>query len=461
MKVFLSGIAGTGMSSLAGLLVEKGFEVSGSDTAFYPPTSTILKKLGIKLYDSFNPSNITGDTDLCVIGNIISRGNPEAEYILNNNMPFMSMPEALFKYFIKGKESIVVSGTHGKTTISGFIAFLLELAGMSPGYFIGGLPDDLGSSCSIGSGKYFVVEGDEYETSFFDRSSKFLKYFPKFLIISALEYDHLDFFKNRSDYLYAFKNLVNQVPSAGKIILNSDFPLGVEAVKNSYSDVVTYGMKNCNVKIGGIERKNDGICFDILFEDEILNFKTPLFGKYNIWNLSAGIILGRLIGIPDATIKQAVSSYKGISRRLKILGTIMKTTFFEDFAHHPSEISAVLSSLKERYPDKELVVFMDTGSSSLRRRKFEENLIESLKYGDTVFLKKIAWKGKIPENERIRQDVVIRKLGDEGVKAKLVDSYKNLKNIISKMDKNYPQTVILLSNGGFGGTPSFVAGEVL
>jgi len=244
MNVFLSGIAGTGMSSLAGLFKQKGENVSGSDVNFYPPVDKILEQMNVKLFSPYNAGNIPGDVDACVIGNIISRGNPEAEYILNNDIPYYSMAEALYEFFIKGKKSVVAAGTHGKTTISTFISYLLDYARLEPGFFIGGKPLDFDSNYSVGKGDYFVTEGDEYETSFFDRSSKFLKYHPLYLILSALEYDHLDFFPYESIYLKAFQNLVNQVPSKGLIVMNSDYPMNFKAVEKAFTPVVTYGTAN-------------------------------------------------------------------------------------------------------------------------------------------------------------------------------------------------------------------------
>lgn len=457
MKVFLSGIAGTGMSSLAGLFKEKGFDISGSDRKFYPPTGDILKKMKIKLFDGFNEKNISEDIDLCIIGNIISRGNPEAEFILNRDIPYISMAEALYRFFIKGKNSVVVSGTHGKTTTASFTAFLFKNAGIDPGYFIGGKPVDLSSGYSTGKGDYFISEGDEYETSFFDRSSKFLKYHPRFLLLTSLEYDHIDFFKTPDNYLYAFRNLVNQVPSDGIIIANSDYPLTLEAVKGSLSKIVTYGESSGDFIIKNILLRDEGFDFTISSESREFNFKTGLRGKYNIWNLTAGIIMGMKAGIDMEIIERSVLEFSGVERRLRELGRIDKTVYFEDFAHHPTSISAVLNSLRETFPNRIIKVFIEPGSWSLKHKMFEERLTESLMKADEISIKSVNISKKFPESSTVDLKRVRDRLVENGKRAEVSEDYEEMKEEIKLMDNSVNRAVILLSNGGFGGLPGFTS----
>lgn len=457
MKVFLSGIAGTGMSSLAGLMKEKSFDVSGSDNHFYPPTGSVLKEMGVKIFNSFNEKNIPGDVDLCVIGNIISRGNPEAEYILNRSIPYLSMPEALYKFFIEGTESVVVAGTHGKTTISSFLAYLLESVKLSPGYFIGGKPLDMGSGYSVGSGRFFISEGDEYETSFFDRSSKFLKYHPKYLLLSALEYDHIDFFRTPEDYLSSFKNLVNQVPSEGIIIVNTDYSFGREAVKNSFSRIITYGESSADFRIKKIISESETTFFVLSNGEDDMEFRTSLKGEYNVWNLSAGIILGLETGISVNAIRNAVSGFHGVERRLREIRSIKNTVYLEDFAHHPTSINAVLSSLKEIYPEKYMHVFFEPGSWSLKHKMFEERLIKSLGIGDSIKIKSIEKTDKIHPSDRINLEYVKKSLQTAGKVAEIIYSYDKMKEKLLEIDNSEDQIIILLSNGSFGGIPGFIS----
>jgi UDP-N-acetylmuramate: L-alanyl-gamma-D-glutamyl-meso-diaminopimelate ligase len=456
MKVFLNGIAGTGMSSLAGLFKQKGYDVSGSDTSFYPPVDKILEKMGAKLFSPYAAENIPADVDFCVIGNIISRGNPEAEHILNSGIEYYSMAEALHKYFIKGKTSIVAAGTHGKTTISSFIAFLLHYAELKPGYFIGGKPLDFDSNYAVGEGEHFVIEGDEYETSFFDRSSKFLKYFPDYLVLSALEYDHLDFFPYESIYLKAFQNLVNQVPSNGLIVLNNDYPMNVQAVEKSFTPVKTYGTSQADYRITGIRILNPGYSFNLEHKSGKMAFRTPMSGKYNIWNLASGIILGLHLGLAEKTVAEAVAAFNGVERRLNQINRIGNSVFLEDFAHHPTSIKQVLQSVREAYPGKKLIVLFEPRSWSLRRNFFQARLAESFIDADEIFFKEVFQKERIPEEQRLDVAKIKKELEGKGKPVTLFDDYAVIENFLADLDYNGENVVIILSNGSFGNIPGFV-----
>ncbi len=453
MKVFLSGVAGTGMSSLAGLFKDKGYDVYGSDTAFYPPTGSILKKMGIKLFKGFSEQNIPDDVDFCIVGNIVSRGNPEAEYILNNKIRFYSMAEALNNFFIRGKESVVVAGTHGKTTISSFIAYLFRMFNLNPGYFIGGKPVDFDSNYSVGEGKYFISEGDEYETAFFDRSSKFLKYFPDIIILTSLEYDHLDFFKTEREYIDAFKNLVNQVPLNGMIISNNDYPMNRKVTEKSFPPVVTYGTSEGDFLISRIKKMPVGYGFTVTSDGKQMTFQTKLIGKYNIHNLVAGIITGIKIGIPMDVIKKGVESFNGVERRLRLIGEKDNTVFFEDFAHHPTSVKGVLESLKEMFPNKKLIALFEPGSWSLKNKMFEGKLSESLSVADEVRIKRPERMEKIPENERLSISNLTVFLEKSGVSTVVHENIGEFENFLKRIDTKGDNVVVVLSNGRFGFLP--------
>ena len=457
MKVFLSGIAGTGMSSLAGLFKQKGYQVFGSDVNFYPPVDRILENMKVKLFNSFDETNIPKDAKLCIIGNVISRGNPEAEYILNQDIEYYSMAEALYRFFIKGKKSIVAAGTHGKTTIASFVSYMLRYAELEPGFFIGGKPMDFDSNYAVGDGDYFVIEGDEYETSFFDRSSKFLKYHPYYLILSALEYDHLDFFPSESLYLKAFQNLVNQVPSQGLIIVNTDYPMNALAVEKAFTPVVTYGAQgNPDYLIKNIEFKNDRYTFTLKSNAKEMSFTTSLSGKYNAWNLASGIILGLHLDIPVKTLQQAVESFRGVERRLKLINQVENTLFFEDFAHHPTSIKHVLQSVRETYPQKRIVVFFEPRSWSLRRNFFQDRLADSFAAGDDIFIKEVYQKEKIPADQRLDVSKIKDELTRKGKKVTIFEDTGEVKEVIKKMKTSKENVVLILSNGSFDGLPDFV-----
>lgn len=457
MKVFLSGIAGTGMSSLAGLFKEKGFDVSGSDVNFYPPVDKILEKMNVTLFNPYSAGNIPRDIDFCIIGNIISRGNPEAEHILNNQITYYSMAEALYRFFIKGKKSIVAAGTHGKTTITSFISYLLNYARLSPGFFIGGKPLDFESNYAVGSGEHFVIEGDEYETSFFDRSSKFLKYHPFYLILSALEYDHLDFFPNESLYLKAFQNLVNQVPSNGLIILNNDYSMNSRAVEKAFTPVVSYGTQNNpDYLIKNLRFEDGNYKFTLKHKSKEAHFSTPLSGRYNAWNLASGIILGFHLGIPESVIREAVQTFQGVERRMNLINQIGNTIFLEDFAHHPTSIKQVLQSLRETYPQKELIVLFEPRSWSLRRNFFQDRLARSFLDAHQIFFKEVFQKEKIPPDQRLDVRQIQTELLGEGKKITLFEDIRVVEDYLKNLDISRGYVVILLSNGSFDGLPGFV-----
>jgi UDP-N-acetylmuramate: L-alanyl-gamma-D-glutamyl-meso-diaminopimelate ligase len=456
-KVFLSGIAGTGMSSLAGLFKQKEYQVLGSDVNFYPPVDKILEKMNIQLFSPFHEKNIPKDVDFCIIGNIISRGNPEAEYILNHDTRYYSMAEALYQFFIKGKKSIVAAGTHGKTTIASFVSYLLHFAGLEPGFFIGGKPLDFDSNYNVGTGEYFVIEGDEYETSFFDRSSKFLKYHPYYLILSALEYDHADFFPSESLYLEAFQNLVNQVPSNGLIILNNDYLMNAKAVEKAFTPVVTYGTaNNPDWLVKNIEYKNSGYTFRLKHRLKEITFTTPLSGRYNAWNLTAGIILGLYFGISEKTLQEAVETFKGVERRLNQINKIGNTLFLEDFAHHPTAIKQVLQSVREAYPRERLIVLFEPRSWSLRRNFFQDRLAASFLDADEIFIKEVYQKEKIPPADRLDVDKIKEELVQKGKKITVFADILEIKNFLKNLDYSRENAVIILSNGSFDGLPGFV-----
>lgn len=457
LKVFLSGIAGTGMSSLAGLFKQKGYRVLGSDVNFYPPVDKILENMKVQIFCPYDEKNIPGDVKFCILGNIISRGNPEAEFILNNDIEYYSMAEALYKFFIKGKKSITAAGTHGKTTIASFVSYLLDFAGMKPGFFIGGKPIDFNSNYRVGTGDYFVIEGDEYETSFFDRSSKFLKYHPYYLILSSLEYDHLDFFPSEQLYLKAFQNLVNQVPSNGLIILNNDYPLNVKAVEKAFTPVVTYGTaNNPDYLIKNIEYKNSGCTFTLKHDANETAFTTSLFGRYNAWNLTSGIILGAHLGIPWKILREAVETFHGVERRLNQIKNIGNTLFLEDFAHHPTSIKQVLQSVREAYPLKTLIALFEPRSWSLRRNFFQDRLAASFLDADEIFIKEVFQKEKIPAADRLDVNKIKTGLIKKGKKITVFNDKQVIKTFLKTLDYSRENVVVILSNGSFDGLPDFV-----
>jgi UDP-N-acetylmuramate: L-alanyl-gamma-D-glutamyl-meso-diaminopimelate ligase len=457
-KVFLCGIAGTGMSALAGLFKKKGYEVFGSDAHFYPPVDGLLKSLQVTLFKGFAARNIPDRIEFCVIGNVVGRGNPEVEFILDRGIEYYSMAEALQRFFIKGKESLVVAGSHGKTTTASFIAHLLTVAGKRPGFFIGGKPLNFSGNYRLGGGAFFVSEGDEYETAFFDRTAKFFKYRPDRLILTALEHDHIDFYPSAAGYLKSFQDLVNQVPGRGTIIVNADYEMALQAVARAFTPVITYGRGRADFKIARVRASKSGYDFRLQGRSRQWEFHTPLAGPYNVWNLTAGIILALELRLPLAVIEKALATFRGVERRLSLLGRRQNTVFIEDFAHHPTAIASVLSGLPNLYPRHEIMVVFEPRSWSLRRNFFQEQLPPSLAAADAVLIKDVYQKEKIPADERL--DVV--RLRDEldvaGKRVRIFGNYPGIQRFLSGLDFSLPRVVILLSNGDVHDFTAWVKG---
>lgn len=446
-KVFLCGIAGTGMSALAGLFKKKGYEVYGSDARFYPPVDGLLKNLRITLFEGFSAKNIPADIDFCVIGNVVGRGNPEVEFILNQAIEYYSMAEALQRFFIKGKESLVVVGSHGKTTTASFVAHLLTIAGQRPGFFIGGKPLNFTGNYQLGRGAYFVTEGDEYETAFFDRTAKFFKYRPDRLLITALEHDHIDFYPSATAYLKSFQDLVNQVPGRGTIIVNRDYEMALQAVARAFTPVISYGQSGADYEINHVQAKNGGYDFRLKNNSRQWEFHAPLAGPYNVWNLTAGIILAMELQLPLKAIEKALATFQGVERRLTVIGQLQNTVFIEDFAHHPTAIANVLRALPALYPRRKILVVFEPRSWSLRRNFFQDQLPGSLAYADEIIIKDVFEKEKIQASERLDVAKVKKELEVMGKGVQVFENYQGIQQFLSALDFSLKRVIILLSNG--------------
>ncbi|HSQ35984.1 MAG TPA: Mur ligase family protein [Candidatus Binatia bacterium] len=446
-KVFFCGIAGTGMSALAGLFKKKGYRVCGSDARFYPPVDGLLKKMAVRLFEGLNAKNIPADTDFCVIGNVVGRGNPEVEFILDRGLEYYSMAEALQRFFIKGRESIVVSGSHGKTTTASFIAHMLTVAGLQPGFFIGGKPLNFSANYGLGRGAHFVLEGDEYETAFFDRTAKFFKYRPDRLIITALEHDHIDFYPDAALYLKSFRDLVNQVPGRGTIIVNRDYEMARQAVERAFTPVIFYGRQGSDFEISAVAVRDGGMDFSLQNGPRHWKFHAPLPGPYNVWNLTAGIILGLELRLPLAAIEKALATFQGVERRLCVIGRRQNTVFIEDFAHHPTAIANVLQALPSLYPGHRVQVVFEPRSWSLRRNFFQEQLPPSLAWADEILIKDVFQKDKIPAAERLDVERIKAELEAKGRSVSVFEEFGEIQRVIESSDLSLPRVVILLSNG--------------
>src|SRR5438270_588452 len=372
--IHLIGICGTAMASLAGMLKQKGFQVTGSDAAAYPPMSDFLSDLGIPVAQPFDAKNLEPRPELVVIGNAISRGNVELEYVLDQRTPFCSLPQLLHDEFLKGKEVLVVAGTHGKTTTTSMLSWIFHSAGLDPSFLIGGIAENFGSSFRLGTGKYFILEGDEYDTAFFDKGPKFLHYFPDAIILSSVEFDHADIYKDLDAVETAFRRLVNLIPRRGRIIAfdgvegeHTDSPSLERCLAKAFCPVERYGTgAAANWKVTNLRLDPGRTTWTVEHNgNRWAEFEFALAGEYNVWNATAAAALANSCGIPTEKIAAALKSFKSVKRRLEVKAQVHGITIIDDFAHHPTAIAETLKALRARYPGSRL--WASPSAGNLRR----------------------------------------------------------------------------------------------
>lgn len=435
------------MGSVAAALRERGFAVTGSDENIYPPMSTFLEEKGIALYQDYRAENIPADADVVVIGNAMKRGNPEVETVLNRKLFYLSLPEVLKNYFLRDRHNLVVSGTHGKTTTTALLAWMMETAGLNPGYLIGGIPKNLGQGARLNDSKFFVIEGDEYDTAFFDKRSKFIHYLPELLIVNNIEFDHADIFNNLDEIKLSFRRLLNIVPQNGMVLLNGDDPNCVEVGKDCRAQMVEVGFsKNCAERIRDVAYSADGSRFT-LGDD---TFEVPLIGEFNVRNAAMAASAARFYRVPKAKIDQALASFLGIARRQEIRGEARGVTVIDDFGHHPTAIAQTLQALRHRYPGHRLWAIFEPRSNTTRRAVFQQELPDALKLADGVFISQVAKIEQIPEDDRLNPEAVISAIADAGRPAFYEENADAIVDRIVPMLQ--PKDVVtVFSNGGFDG----------
>ncbi len=455
--IHLSGICGTAMASLAGLLQLQGHRITGSDKAAYPPMSDLLRKLGIPILEPYSESNLEPMPDLVVIGNALSRGNPEVERVLDEHIPFTSMAALLHDEFLKGREPLVVAGTHGKTTTTSMLAWIFEVASrqnpaLEPSFLIGGVAENFGSSFQLRPTRTFILEGDEYDTAFFDKGPKFLHYFPDALILTHVEFDHADIYSDLSAVKTAFRRLVNLVPRRGVIVAFDGSNDVTECVAQAFCRVERYGFApGSEWRIGNLRHENGLTRWQVWRGGEWwAEFEMRLAGEHNALNATAAAALAANRGIRVDAIQSALSSFLSVKRRLEVRAEIDGITIVEDFAHHPTAIRETLRALGAVYPQSRLWAVLEPRSNTLRRKVLQADLVDSLRYAGRVILAGVYQQERIPEPERLHPEDVVRALRDAGTPA---DLYPNADSIVEAI---VPQlrpgdVVAILSNGGFDG----------
>ena len=457
--IHLIGICGTAMASLAGMLKQRGFQVTGSDAAAYPPMSDFLRELDIPVAQPFDAKNLDPRPDLVVVGNAMSRGNVELEYVLDQRIPFSSLPQLLHDEFLRGKEVLVVAGTHGKTTTTSMLAWIFHSAGLEPSFLIGGIAENFGSSFHLGAGKHFILEGDEYDTAFFDKGPKFLHYFPDAIILTSVEFDHADIYKDLDAVETAFKRLVNLIPRRGRIVAFDGFagdasesPSLDRCLAKAFCSVERYGAgPRANWKVTNLRFEPARTSWTVVHDGEPWDdLEFPLAGEYNVWNAAAAAALAASCGVPKEAIGAALKSFKSVKRRLEVKALVNGITIIDDFAHHPTAIAGTLKALRARYPGARLWAILEPRSNTLRRRVLQSDLARSLAQADEVIVAGVFRSEAVPENERLELPALAAEIEQNGRRARLFADADGIVETISP-EMRSGDVVAILSNGGFGG----------
>jgi UDP-N-acetylmuramate: L-alanyl-gamma-D-glutamyl-meso-diaminopimelate ligase len=455
--IHFSGICGTAMASLAGLLQLQGHRITGSDKAAYPPMSDLLHELGIPVMQPYAEANLDPAPDLVVIGNALSRGNPEVERVLDERIPFTSMAALLREEFLLGRDSLVVAGTHGKTTTTSMLAWIYQVASrenpaLEPSFLIGGVAENFASSFQLRPTRTFIVEGDEYDTAFFDKGPKFLHYFPDALILTHVEFDHADIYADLEAVKTAFKRLVNLVPRRGVIVAYDGSANVTECISRALCRVERYGFSaEADWRIRNLRHENGLTRWEVWREGALwAGLEMSLAGEHNALNATAAAALASGQGVSKEVIQESLATFKSVKRRLEVRAEIGGITVIEDFAHHPTAIRETLRALRSVYPQSRLWAVLEPRSNTLRRKVLADDLVASLRLADRVVLAGVYQQQRIPEPERLHPEEVVRALHAAGTDAALFPDVEAIVDGIAP--RLQPGDVVaILSNGDFDG----------
>jgi len=454
--VHVIGIGGSAMAPLAGMLREHGFRVTGSDSGVYPPSSTLLESLGISYFHTFDAAHMEPAPDLAVIGNVIARGNPELEEVLDRRISYRSLPEMLEEVFLPGKHSIVVSGTHGKTTTTAMLAWIFETAGKRPNFLVGGVAENFGKSYGLGGGEEFILEGDEYETAFWDRGPKFFHYHPDDLIVTSLEYDHADIYPDFDTYQVAFRRLVNLVPRRGRVVIWGDTEESGAALRLAAEKAF------CPVETYGFSAGNNWVANEFMVQDEKMHFRVEhsgtLFGefsltatgKHNALNAMAAMAVAHGRGINAKQIAEALATFHSVKRRMDVKGEIGGVLIVDDFAHHPTAVKATIQAARARWPGRRLWAILEPRSNSMRRKVFQEALPKALALGDRVILGGVYRAQQLGDENRMDPEAVAADVRKLGKNAHVFPSSDAIAQHLAGEAKP-GDLLLIMSNGSFDG----------
>ena len=441
------GICGTAMGAAAAAMKERGFIVTGSDANVYPPMSTFLETRGITLHEGYRASNIPAAAEVIVVGNAISRGNEEAEATLDRKLLYVSLPEVLKEHFLRGKRNLVVSGTHGKTTTSSMLAWALEAAGKQPGFLIGGLPLDLGCGARFSGGEFNVLEGDEYDTAFFDKRSKFLHYLPEVVVVNNIEFDHADIYASIDEIKLSFRRLLNIVPRGGMAFVNGDDANCLDVAKGAPCPVRTVGVgETCELRITDLEYDPDGSSFT--FDGE--RYRISLVGEFNVRNAAMAVAAACFAGLASGEVRAALASFQGVARRQELRGEAGGVKVVDDFAHHPTAIRQAVAGLRQRYQGARMWVLFEPRSNTTRRKVFQQELADALACADVAVVAGVPDCGKVAPDDRLDPRRLAADIGTRGGRGIYLETVPEIVDHVGH-EARPGDVVAVLSNGGFGG----------
>jgi len=451
--IHLIAVCGVGMASLAGLLSSRGYRVSGSDQNVYPPMSTYLEKIGIPVLSGYLPQHIEPRPDLVIIGNAVSRGNPEAEAVLVQGIPYISFPQALGEFLIDARQALVIAGTHGKTTTTALAAWVLDRAGLDPGYFVGGVPLNYGSGWRVGQGGHVVIEGDEYDTAFFDKGPKFLHYRPRHVVLTSVEFDHADIYRDLDHLKSSFRRLMEIIPSDGKLLVCGDYPPALEVASSACCARESYGAANCDWTATNIAMRDGRSYFEPCYRGQSEGIvEAALIGHHNIKNALAVYAMARAIGVERKGLLEGFASFAGVKRRQEIRGERRDVLVIDDFAHHPTAVRETIDAVRDAYAQRRIWAIFEPRSHTSRRNIFEAEFAGALARADRVIVAPLYQPEKVPEAERLSVDTVIERINSirERNCALRIDGAQKIADYIGQ-HAAARDIILVMSNGGFDG----------
>lgn len=447
--IHLMGICGTAMASLAGILKERGFKITGSDQNVYPPMSTFLQEQGIEIMQGYRAQNLTPAPDFVVVGNVISKHYEEAEALLKSQIPYASLPETLRDFVIEDRHSMVVAGTHGKTTTTSMLAWVCEQEGLKPGFLIGGIPNNFKKSFQNPHGQHWVIEGDEYDTAFFAKVPKFVYYKPESVILSSIEFDHADIYNSLDDVLKAFSSLLEIIPKEHGLLVYNQEDDNIQKILPLYQGKkVSYGFQQGQWTADNIVFEREGLSFDVLYQEKKQDHLfIPMFGRYNVTNALAVYALSKELGF-QLNLAKAFASFKGVKRRQELIGEPSGIQVFEDFAHHPTAVAATIESFQQRQNKGRLFVIFEPRSNTSRRNIFQKEYTQALSQADQVFIcRPTQGSSSVAATDSLNVDQIVNDLS-ASVPAmafsKVEEAIETIKNQAQTGD-----TILIMSNGGF------------